>query len=111
MVREFDMFGDCDSEPVLSVFDFPLEALLHVPNFNNVVEQELISVGRDSYQMAVPRLVASVTLGFDSSSIFFTDGSKGGWVQVLVYIILVIPIPVFILENQVECILQRFLSL
>jgi ribonuclease HI len=26
----------------------------------------------------VPRLVASETSGFDSSSIFFTDGSKGG---------------------------------
>jgi hypothetical protein len=28
--------------------------------------------------MVVPRLVASETSGFDSSSIFFTDGSKGG---------------------------------
>jgi hypothetical protein len=28
--------------------------------------------------MVVPRLVASETSGFDSSSIFFTVGSKGG---------------------------------
>jgi hypothetical protein len=28
--------------------------------------------------MVVPRLVASATSGFNSSSIFFTDGSKGG---------------------------------
>jgi hypothetical protein len=27
--------------------------------------------------MVVPRLVASATSGFDSSSTFFTDGSKG----------------------------------
>jgi hypothetical protein len=28
--------------------------------------------------MVVPQLVASETSGFDSSSIFFIDGSKGG---------------------------------
>jgi hypothetical protein len=28
--------------------------------------------------MMMPRLVASLTSRFDSSSIFFTDGSKGG---------------------------------
>jgi hypothetical protein len=47
MVREFDMVEDYDLEPVRSVYDYPLEALLHVPmpNFNEVVEQELTSVG------------------------------------------------------------------
>jgi hypothetical protein len=78
MVREFDMVGDYDLEPVRSVNDYPLEAFLHVPNVNDVVVRELTSVGRDFYQMAVPRLVASETSEFDSSSIFFTDGSKGG---------------------------------
>jgi hypothetical protein len=48
-----------------------------VPNVNDVVEQEQSSVGRDSCQMAVSRLVSSATSIFDSSSIFFTDGSKG----------------------------------
>jgi hypothetical protein len=42
------------------VDDYPLEPLLHVPNFNDVVEKELISVEKDS------------------SSIFSTDVSKGG---------------------------------
>jgi hypothetical protein len=55
-----------------------LEALLHVPNVNDVVEEELTSVGRDFYKMVMPRLMASVTSGFDFSSLFFTDGLKGG---------------------------------
>jgi hypothetical protein len=78
MVREFDMVGDYDLEPVRSVYVYPLEALLYVPNVNDVVEQELTSVGRDFYQMVVLQLMASATPGLDSSSIFFTDGSKGG---------------------------------
>jgi hypothetical protein len=32
---------------VRSVYDYQLEALLHVPNVNNVVEQELTSVKKD----------------------------------------------------------------
>jgi hypothetical protein len=48
-----------------------------VPNVNDVVEQQLTSVGRDFYQMVVPRLMALVTSGLDSSLIFFTDCSKG----------------------------------
>jgi hypothetical protein len=78
MVREFVMVGDYDLESVRSVYDYPFEALLNVPNVNNVVEQELTSVGEDIYQMMVPRLVSSETSGFDSLLIFFTDGSKGG---------------------------------
>jgi hypothetical protein len=64
------MIGDYDLEPVRSVYDYPLEALLHV--------------GTDFcwkgffYQIVVPRLVVLETSGLDSSSIFFTDGSKGG---------------------------------
>jgi hypothetical protein len=75
-IREFDMVGDYVLEPVRLVY--PLEALLHVFNVNEVVEQELTSAGRDLYQIVVPQLEASATSGFDSSSIFFTDGSKGG---------------------------------
>jgi hypothetical protein len=86
MVREFDMVGDYDSEPVGSVYDYALEALLDVHNVNDVVEQVLTSVGRDFYQMVVSRLVALATSGFDSSSIFLVQ--KAGWVPVLVYIIL-----------------------
>jgi hypothetical protein len=78
MVWKFDMDGDKDLEPVPSVYDYPLKALLHVPNVNDVVEQELTSVLRDSYQMAVSGLVASATSRFDSSLIFCSDGSKGG---------------------------------
>jgi hypothetical protein len=36
-----------DLEPVRSVYDYQLEALLQVPNVNNVVEQELTSVKKD----------------------------------------------------------------
>jgi hypothetical protein len=78
MVREFDMVGDYDLEPVRSVKENPLETLLHVLNVNDVMERELTSVGRDFYHIVMPRLVASETSRFDSSSIFFTDGSKGG---------------------------------
>jgi hypothetical protein len=51
--------------------------MLHAPNVNDVVEQELTSVGRDFYQMVVPRLFESVRSGFDSSSIFYTDDGFG----------------------------------
>jgi hypothetical protein len=61
------MIGDYDLEPVRSVYDYPLEVLLHVPNGNDVVDQELTSVGRNTYQMVVPWLVASATSEFDSS--------------------------------------------
>jgi hypothetical protein len=46
MVREFDMVGGYNLESVCSVYDYPLEALLHVLNVNDVVEQELTSVAR-----------------------------------------------------------------
>jgi hypothetical protein len=46
----------------------------------------------------VPRLVALETSGLNASSIFFTDGSKGGRVPVLVYIII----------HLVECLFRRF---
>jgi hypothetical protein len=78
MVREFDMVGEYVLKPIRSVYDYLLDPLLHVPNVNDVVKRELTSVGRDFYQMVVPRLVAFKTSEFDSSSIFFTDGSKGG---------------------------------
>jgi hypothetical protein len=66
MVREFGMVDDYDLEPVHSVYDYLLQALVYVPNVNDVVEQELTFVKKDFYQMEVP-----------SSSKFFTDGSKG----------------------------------
>jgi hypothetical protein len=62
MVREFDMVGDHYLEPVRSVYDYPLEALLHVPNVNDVVERELTSVGRDFYQMVVRLVESELTL-------------------------------------------------
>jgi hypothetical protein len=100
MVREFDMVGNYDLKPGRSVYDYLLEALLHVPNVNDVLERELTSVGRDFYQMVVPWLVASETSGFDSSLIFFSDGSKGEAVPVLVYIVLMVLSPAFVLGNQ-----------
>jgi hypothetical protein len=66
MAREFDVVRFYDLEPVRYVYDYPLEALQHVPNVNVVVERELTSVGRDFYQIVVPRLVASETWGFDA---------------------------------------------
>jgi hypothetical protein len=53
MVREFGMVDDYDLEPVRSVYDHPLEALLHVLNVNDVVGQELNSVEKDFDQMVV----------------------------------------------------------
>jgi hypothetical protein len=49
MVREFDMVEEHDLKRVHSDYEFPLEALLHVLNVNDVVERELTSVGRDFY--------------------------------------------------------------
>jgi hypothetical protein len=52
--------------------------------------------------------VASVTSGFDSLSIFFTDGSKGeAGAGFGVYFILLVSSPAFVLGNQVECLLER----
>jgi hypothetical protein len=98
---EFGMVDGNDFEPsVRPIYDYPLEELLHVPNVNDVVGQELNSVEKDFHQMVVPRLVASATSGFDSSSIFFTD-ERAGRVLVLVYTILVVSSPAFVLEDQV----------
>jgi hypothetical protein len=57
MVREFDMVGVYDLDSVRSVYDYPLEALLHVPNVNDMMERELTSVESDFYQMVVPRFI------------------------------------------------------
>jgi hypothetical protein len=65
----------------------------------NIHSTQLTSVEKDFYQMVMPRLVASATSGFDSSSIFFTDGSKGGRVLVLVLSILVVPSPSFVFRE------------
>jgi hypothetical protein len=46
-----------------------------VPSVNDVVEQELNYVGKDSYQM----VVASATSEFDSSSIFCTGRAFNGF--------------------------------
>jgi hypothetical protein len=51
--------------------------LSHIPNVNDVVDWESTSIEKDFEQMVPPWLVLSATLGFDSSSIFFTDGSIG----------------------------------
>jgi hypothetical protein len=49
-----------------------------VPGVNDEVERELSSISRGCYQTAaVPRLVATVSSRFESSAVFFTDGSKG----------------------------------
>jgi hypothetical protein len=106
MVQEFVMVGDYDLEPVRSVYNYPLEALLHdVPNVNDVVERKLTSVERDFYQMVVPRLVASKISRLGSSLIFFTHGSKA---RRVVYIILVVLSPAFVLGSQKECLLWRY---
>jgi hypothetical protein len=59
-------------EPVRSVYEYLLGALLH-----DEVERELSSISKDCYQTVVPRLFASVSSRFESSAVFFTDGSKG----------------------------------
>jgi hypothetical protein len=50
-----------------------------MPEINDEVERELssISISILCYQMVVPHLVASVSSRFESSAVFFTDGSKG----------------------------------
>jgi hypothetical protein len=64
-------------EPVRSVYEYSRGALLHVPEVNNEVERKLSFISRDCYQTIVPCLVASVSSRFESSVVFFTDGSKG----------------------------------
>jgi hypothetical protein len=80
------MVGDYDLEPVCSFFDYPFEALLNVPNVNEVVERELTFVGEDFYQMLLPRLVASETSGFDSSSIFCCERCDAERLQLRMYL-------------------------
>jgi hypothetical protein len=63
-------------DSVRSVYEYPLGALLPVPEVNVEVERELSSISRDCYQTVVPRLVASVLSRFESSAAFFTHGSK-----------------------------------
>jgi hypothetical protein len=65
IVREFNVVEDYNLEPVRSVYEYPLEALLHMPEINDEAERELSSISKDCYQTVVPLLV------------FFTDGSKG----------------------------------
>jgi hypothetical protein len=77
IVRKFNVVEGYYLEPVRSVYEYPLGALLHVPEVNNEVERKLSFISRDCYQTVVPRLVASVSSRFDSSAVFFTDGSKG----------------------------------
>jgi hypothetical protein len=55
-------------ELIRSVYEYPLGALLHVP--------EVSSVSRNCYQTVVFRLIASVSSRFESSAVLFTDGSK-----------------------------------
>jgi hypothetical protein len=57
MVREFDMVGVYDLDSVRLVYDYPLEALLHVPNVNDMMDRELTSVTSNFYQMLVPRFI------------------------------------------------------
>jgi hypothetical protein len=45
MVWHFDMVGDYDLEPVRSIYDYPLEALLHVPNGTNFCWKGLLTNG------------------------------------------------------------------
>jgi hypothetical protein len=85
-VREFDMDGDYNSEPVRLVYDYPLEALLHVPNVNDVVERELTSVGRDFYQMMVAWEIGR-RWDLQLHRYFSVMVQRAGWVLVLVYII------------------------
>jgi ribonuclease HI len=54
-----------------------MSTLCRGPEVNDEVECELSSIRRDCYVTVVPRLVASVSSRFESSAVFFTDGSKG----------------------------------
>jgi hypothetical protein len=67
VVREFNVVEGYSLISVHSFYEYPLGALLHVPEVNDEVEWELSSISRDCYQ----------TSNFESSLLFFTDGSKG----------------------------------
>jgi hypothetical protein len=73
VVREFGMV-DYDLESVRSVCDYSLETLIHVPNVNDVREQELNYAQKNFYQMVMSLLESMVTSRFDPLSVFFTDG-------------------------------------
>jgi hypothetical protein len=66
IVREFNVVEGYNLEPVRSVYEFPLGALLHVPVVSDEVERELSSISRNFYQTVVLRLVASVLSKFES---------------------------------------------
>jgi hypothetical protein len=76
IVREFNMVDDYNLKPVRSVYEYPLGTLLHMPEVNDEVGRKLSSINKDCYQTVVPRLVASVSSKFESSAVFFMDGSK-----------------------------------
>jgi hypothetical protein len=65
-------------EPVRSVYEYPLGALLHVSEVNDKEKREQSSVSRNCYQAVVLRLIASVSSRFESLAVIFTDGSKSG---------------------------------
>jgi hypothetical protein len=48
-----------------------------VPEINDDAVERAFSISKDCYQAVVPRQVASVSSRFESSTVFFTDGSKG----------------------------------
>jgi hypothetical protein len=77
IVREFNVVEGYNLKPVRSVYEYLLGALLHMPEINDEVERELSSISKDCYQTVGHRLVASVSSRFESSAVFFTDGSKG----------------------------------
>jgi hypothetical protein len=59
--------------------EYPLGALLHVPEINDEVERELSYIRKENcYQAVVPRLVPSVSSRFESSAAFFY-GWVPGW--------------------------------
>jgi hypothetical protein len=100
------MVGDYDLEPVRSVYDYPFEALLQVLNVNEVVEQELVSVGRDFYQIVVPRLMALGTSDLTLHRYFSLMVQRAGWLPVSVYIILVVPSSAFVALIQIRAVLE-----
>jgi hypothetical protein len=47
-------------EAVRSDYEYPLVALLHVPEVNDEVERELSSISKECYQMVVPGCICVI---------------------------------------------------
>jgi ribonuclease HI len=65
-----------DIQPNASVYNFPLDALLYVPNEFKEVKDKLTTHAKEEYRIVASSIVSSATSQFERSSVIYTDGSR-----------------------------------